>query len=224
LIGSLVDSYGFKEEGLVKKTVSVTVGGVSYHLISYYTVTDVMNNKFTTPSKDLRFQHITPRPDLVTEQNLRTPIDEVDSIDRMEEPSVHASYSYAQNGYGITNQSISHQPMALPTPLMAYTTNSNVYSGYGISPNSASYDSMGQPSSGSSYSSHFAPSPGIYPAPKTENYEFGGYQQQRYNSVIGIGSEVARTNMYHQFDNTTRAQTKARASGLSTLTKSPEIS
>jgi len=66
LIGSLVDSYGFKEEGLVKKTVSVTVGGVSHHLISYYTAADVMNNKFTTPLKDPRFQHITPRPNLVT--------------------------------------------------------------------------------------------------------------------------------------------------------------
>ncbi|PVH85492.1 hypothetical protein DL98DRAFT_408962, partial [Cadophora sp. DSE1049] len=76
LIGSLVDSYGFKEEGLVKKTVSVTVGGVSHHLVSYYTVADVMNNKFTTPSKDPRFQHITPRPDLITKQNFRTPIDE----------------------------------------------------------------------------------------------------------------------------------------------------
>ncbi|KAH7393194.1 Gti1/Pac2 family-domain-containing protein, partial [Cadophora sp. MPI-SDFR-AT-0126] len=74
LIGSLVDSYGFKEEGLVKKTVSVTVGGVSHHLVSYYTVADVMNNKFTTPSKDPRFQHITPRPDLITKQNFRTPI------------------------------------------------------------------------------------------------------------------------------------------------------
>jgi len=54
LIGSLVDSYGFKEEGLVKKTVSVTVGGVSHHLVSYYTVADVMNNKFGTPTKDPR--------------------------------------------------------------------------------------------------------------------------------------------------------------------------
>ncbi|PMD41733.1 hypothetical protein L207DRAFT_426418, partial [Hyaloscypha variabilis F] len=73
LIGSLVESYGFKDEGLVKKTLSVTVGGVSHHLVSYYTVADVMNDKFTTPSKDPRFQHITPRPDLITKQNFRAP-------------------------------------------------------------------------------------------------------------------------------------------------------
>lgn len=195
LIGSLVDSYGFKEEGLVKKTVSVTVGGVSHHLVSYYTVADVMNNKFTTPSKDPRFQHVTPRPDLVTKQNFRTPIDEVDSMDRMDDRSVYTSYPYARNGYEMTNQSISHRPMSLPTPPIGYTPNSNVYSGYGISPHSATYDSLGQPSSGSTYSSHFAPSPGLYPAQKTENYELGGYRQQRYNSVIGIGSEASRTHI-----------------------------
>lgn len=37
LVGSLIDSYGFKEEGLVKKTISVVIGGVPYHLVSYYT-------------------------------------------------------------------------------------------------------------------------------------------------------------------------------------------
>lgn len=193
LIGSLVDSYGFKEEGLVKKTVSVTVGGVSHHLVSYYTVADVMNNKFTTPSKDSRFQHITPRADLVTKQNFRTPIDEVDSMDRMDDRSVYASYPYTRNGYEMTNQSISHRPMSLPTPPVGYAPNSNIYSGYGINPHSASYDSM--PSSSSGYSSQFAPSPGIYPAPKTESYELGGYRQQRYNSVIGIGSEASRTHI-----------------------------
>jgi hypothetical protein len=55
LIGLLVNSYGFKEEGLVKKTVSVTVEGVSYYLVLYYTVTDVINNKFIILTKDPRF-------------------------------------------------------------------------------------------------------------------------------------------------------------------------
>ena len=34
LIGSLVDSYGFKEGGLVKKTMSVNINNVSHHLVS----------------------------------------------------------------------------------------------------------------------------------------------------------------------------------------------
>lgn len=98
LVGSLIDSYGFKEDGFVKKTISVTVGSVSHHLISYYTVADVMDNKFATPSKDPRFQHITPRPDLVTKQGFWAPVDEVDLINCMEEPSVHSSYNYARSG------------------------------------------------------------------------------------------------------------------------------
>lgn len=98
LIGSPVDPNGIKKEGFVKKTVSITIGGVFHLFISYYTIADLMNNKFSTPPKDPRFQHVTPRPDLVTKQNFRTPIDEVESIDRMEELSCHALYPYARNG------------------------------------------------------------------------------------------------------------------------------
>jgi hypothetical protein len=175
--------------------VSVTVGNISHHLVSYYNVADVMNNKFTAPSKDPRFQHITPRPDLITKQNFRTPIDEVDSIDRMDDGSVYAAYPYARNGYEMTNQSISHRPMSLPTPPLSYNSSSSIYNNYGISPHSAPYDSLGQGHLNNPYSNQFAPSLDIYPASKTENYGLGGYRQQRYNSVIGIGSRSTRTQM-----------------------------
>jgi hypothetical protein len=195
LIGSLVDSYGFKEEGLVKKTVSVTIGGVSHHLVSYYTVADVMNNKFTTPSKDLRFQRVTPRADLITKQNFRTPIEEVDSMDRIDDRSVYATYAYAHNGYEMTNQTISHRPMSLPTPPIQYASGSSMFGNYGINTHSTSYDNLGQGHASAPYTSQFAPSPGIYPAPKTENYDLGGYRQQRYNSVISISSDTTRSQM-----------------------------
>ncbi|KAH9206101.1 Gti1/Pac2 family-domain-containing protein [Leptodontidium sp. 2 PMI_412] len=91
LIGDLADSYDFKEDGLVKKSVTITVGGISHYLISYYTVADVMYSKFTTPTKDARFQHITPRPDLITKQNFQTSIHEVDAMDRIDDRSVYAS-------------------------------------------------------------------------------------------------------------------------------------
>lgn len=190
LIGSLVDSYGFKEEGLVKKTVSVTVGGVSHHLVSYYTVADVMNNKFTTPSKDPRFQHITPRPDLVTKQNFRTPIDEIDSMDRIDDRSVYATYPYARSGYEMTNQSIAHRPMSLPTPPITYASSPSVYSSYG------QYEGMPQAHS-PTYGGHYAtPSPSLYPPTKPDSsYDVGGYRPQRYNSVIGIGTEAPRAPM-----------------------------
>ncbi|KAH9203902.1 Gti1/Pac2 family-domain-containing protein [Leptodontidium sp. 2 PMI_412] len=172
LIGSLVDSYGFKEEGLVKKTVSLTVGGVSHHLVSYYTVADVMNNKFTTPSPGPRFQHITPRPDLITKQNFRTPIDEVDSMERIDDSSVYANYPYARNGYEMTNHTISHRPMSLPTPPITYGSNSSMYNGYG------QYDGLGQGHPTGGYPGQFSYSPGLYPAVKSESYEAGAYRTQ----------------------------------------------
>ncbi|KAN0103033.1 Gti1/Pac2 family domain containing protein [Hyaloscypha variabilis] len=195
LIGSLVDSYGFKEEGLVKKTVSVTVGGVSHHLVSYYTVADVMNNKFTTPSKDPRFQHVTPRADLITKQNFRTPIDEVDSMDRIDDRSVYAAFPYARNGYEMTNQAITHRPMSLPTLPVGYGSSSSMFGNYGINTHATSYEGLGQGPASASYSSQSAPSPGIYPASKTEHCDLGGYRQQRYNSVIGIGSDATRSQI-----------------------------
>lgn len=192
LIGSLVDSYGFKEEGLVKKTVSVTVGGVSHHLVSYYTVADVMNNKFTTPSKDPRFQHITPRTDLITKQNFRTPIDEVDSMDRVDDRAVYSAYPYVRNGYEMTNQSIIHRTMSLPTPPVSYSS-SGFYGNYAMSANPVPYDGLSSSHSSSAYSGHFAPSPGIYHTTKNENFEMSGYRQQRYNSVIGISPDPSRS-------------------------------
>lgn len=91
LINDLADSCGVKEDGLVKKTVSVTVGGISHYLVSYCTVADVIYSKFITPTKDPRFQHIAPRPDLITKQNFRTSVHEVDAIDRIDHQSIYVS-------------------------------------------------------------------------------------------------------------------------------------
>ena len=195
LIGSLVDSYGFKEEGLVKKTLSVTVGGISHHLVSYYTVIDVMNNKFTTPSKDPRFQHVTPRGDLITKQNFRTPIDEVDSMDRIDDRSVYTTYPYARNGSEMTNQTISHRPMSFPTPTIGYGSGSSMFGNYSMKSYAASYESLGQGPASVPYGGQYAPPPGIYPGTRTENYDLGGYRQQRYNSVTGVGSDTGRSQM-----------------------------
>jgi hypothetical protein len=155
-------------------------------------VADVMNNKFTTPSKDPRFQHVTPRADLITKQNFRTPIDEVDSMDRIDDRSVYAAFPYARNGYEMTNQAITHRPMSLPTLPVGYGSSSSMFGNYGINTHATSYEGLGQGSASASYSSQSAPSPGIYPASKTEHYDLGGYRQQRYNSVIGIGSDATR--------------------------------
>lgn len=59
LYGSLIDSYDFKERGLVKKTISTSVGNEVYRLISYYSAEDVLSGNLATPMD---------RPDLVNIQ------------------------------------------------------------------------------------------------------------------------------------------------------------
>ncbi|KAI6145025.1 Gti1/Pac2 family-domain-containing protein [Pisolithus tinctorius] len=50
LVGSLTNSYKFKSDGLMKKTFSLTIGGVAQHLISYYRVEDVEQGRLRSPS------------------------------------------------------------------------------------------------------------------------------------------------------------------------------
>ncbi|KAI9844108.1 MAG: hypothetical protein M1837_005822 [Sclerophora amabilis] len=78
LIGSLVDSYPFKEDGLVKKTMSVTVNGVHHHLVSYYKLEDVPSGSLETPSAHEALRFVKPRHELVARQNFRAPLDELD--------------------------------------------------------------------------------------------------------------------------------------------------
>ncbi|KJZ73358.1 hypothetical protein HIM_07152 [Hirsutella minnesotensis 3608] len=78
LIGSLIDSYPFKTDGLVKKTITITYNKQPHHLVSYYNVDDVMNGRLITPSKDPRFRDTVPRMDLMTSQHFRAPVDEVE--------------------------------------------------------------------------------------------------------------------------------------------------
>ena len=190
LIGSLVDSYGFKEEGLVKKTVSVTVGGVSHHLVSYYTVADVTNNKLTTPSNDPRFQHTVPRADLTTKQNFRTPIDEVDSMDSTERAIYSAYPGYPRNAYEMTNQSLSTRSVPISTPPVTYPQ-TNMYGSYGLS-SPIGHDSNTANYSLSSYNNQFVPSPIVYPTSKAEHDDITEDYRQRYNSMIGMGSVSSR--------------------------------
>lgn len=73
--GSLIDSYNFKEGGLVKKTISITYRGVTHHLVSYYTAEDVVANRLMTPTSDPNLRWIVPRTELLISQNFRSPVE-----------------------------------------------------------------------------------------------------------------------------------------------------
>ncbi|KAF1837848.1 hypothetical protein BDW02DRAFT_82272 [Decorospora gaudefroyi] len=63
--GSLIDSYEFKESGLMKKTISVKYQGTHHHVISYYSLEDVVSGKLKRPFQDPKLADIHPRPELL---------------------------------------------------------------------------------------------------------------------------------------------------------------
>ncbi|ORY93361.1 Gti1/Pac2 family-domain-containing protein [Syncephalastrum racemosum] len=73
LVGSLSDSYKFRKDGLIKKTMSIVVNGVSQHLISYYHPQDVMHGKLRTPSSVPELASLEISPELLVKQNFRIP-------------------------------------------------------------------------------------------------------------------------------------------------------
>jgi hypothetical protein len=103
LIGSLVDSYGFRPNGLVKKTMSISLNGVSHHLVSYYTVEDVKQRKLQRPVADSRLAGIAIRPELYLKQNFRAPVEESDqfAVDGSGHAYPHMAYPgmVAPSGY-----------------------------------------------------------------------------------------------------------------------------
>ncbi|CEP20063.1 hypothetical protein [Parasitella parasitica] len=73
LVGSLSDSYRFKEDGLIKKTMSIIVNGVAQHLISYYDPQEVVQEKLRAPSSVPELASLEISPELLVKQNFRIP-------------------------------------------------------------------------------------------------------------------------------------------------------
>ena len=126
LIGSLVDSYGFKEGGLVKKTMSVNVNGVHHHLVSYYTLEEALNNDLVerTPLADNMLRLIEPRLELMSKQNFRAPLEECD--DSMQEHMNSQSMPYSFDS-GLYDRKNSLYLSNLPTPPSASNMPLNFY-------------------------------------------------------------------------------------------------
>lgn len=132
LIGSLVDSYGFKSDGLVKKTMSVTVQGVTHHLVSYYNVSDVVGGHLRTPSQTETLHYVRPRLELTSKQSFRSPLEDNDDLDGMREHAMNtqAAYGYRAppvNHPGYLSQSNSYYTSSMYTPNQVHPVSSNGY-------------------------------------------------------------------------------------------------
>ncbi|KIJ53337.1 hypothetical protein M422DRAFT_155253 [Sphaerobolus stellatus SS14] len=73
LFGSLTNSKKFKSQGMMKKTFSVTIGGVAQHLISYYKVEDVENGRLRTPSSLPELASLEISPEYLDKTHFRVP-------------------------------------------------------------------------------------------------------------------------------------------------------
>ncbi|KAF8882973.1 Gti1/Pac2 family-domain-containing protein [Infundibulicybe gibba] len=73
LMGSLTNSYKFKPDGLMKKTFSLTIGGVSQHLISYYKIEDVENGRLRSPSSLPELASLDISPEYLDKTHFRNP-------------------------------------------------------------------------------------------------------------------------------------------------------
>lgn len=83
--GSLIDSYEFKEGGLMKKTISINYRGAPHRLVSYYTADDVINGRLQQPMHDPTLNRLVPRVELLASQNFRCPI-EIDEVNVQHTP------------------------------------------------------------------------------------------------------------------------------------------
>jgi hypothetical protein len=73
LVGSLSESYGYKDDGLIKKSMSIKLNGISQHLISYYYPDEVKNGRLRTPSSVPELAELEISSDLLREENFRVP-------------------------------------------------------------------------------------------------------------------------------------------------------
>ncbi|KAI1454947.1 Gti1/Pac2 family-domain-containing protein [Annulohypoxylon moriforme] len=110
LVGSLIDSYQFKQDGLVKKTISVTYQGIQHHMVSYYSIADIVSSKLVTPGHDPNLRGITPRGPLISSGSFRAPVDDQEIL--MTEP--HFRHAMISHPFPYINGA-SARSMSMPT-------------------------------------------------------------------------------------------------------------
>ena len=67
LVGSLTDEDKYPHDGLIKKTISVSINGVSQHIVSYYSLEDAMSGRLRTPSSVPELASLVIHPDFVSD-------------------------------------------------------------------------------------------------------------------------------------------------------------
>ncbi|KAK5664364.1 hypothetical protein OQA88_587 [Cercophora sp. LCS_1] len=115
LYGSLTDSYDFKPNGLMKKTMAVKVGeGVTHHIVSYYRPEDVKRGQLQITSRDPFLRMLLPRYDIYQMNKSKgkgedTPYYQPDHTEEYQPPP------------GFDDDPVMAQPTVHDVPQQAYT-------------------------------------------------------------------------------------------------------
>ncbi|KAF9087324.1 hypothetical protein BGX23_008205 [Mortierella sp. AD031] len=110
LVGSLTNSYRFKKNGLIKKTMSIVVNGVPQHMISYYSKEDVLAGKLRTPSSVAELASLEISPEFLMKQNFRIP------------PTVEQSYDHLADHL---HSPVSNHSPRIPSGVFSHTMSAN---------------------------------------------------------------------------------------------------
>ncbi|KXJ94578.1 Gti1/Pac2 family-domain-containing protein [Microdochium bolleyi] len=164
LVGSLVDSYQFKSDGLIKKTISVSYRGVQHHLVSYYNIDDVISGRLTTPSATPDFKNLTPRSSLISSGNFRAPVDDHELVVDHGQMAYLAAYNPYIPEY-VSMNGINHRSMSVPS-IQPYGNWGNMPQQHGLSTN---YTMAASPT--------VPISPGVYQPPPAGQPMGYGYPQ-----------------------------------------------
>lgn len=119
LVGSLSESFNFKQNGLIKKTMSLVLNGSPLHLVSYYHPDDVLERQLRTPSVVPELANLEISPELLSRQNFRIPPmvePSSDDTDLMRRYSSSSSFSNSSSKLFGDQNSTTGFTTTLPTP------------------------------------------------------------------------------------------------------------
>ncbi|KAJ1335281.1 Gti1/Pac2 family transcription factor [Microdochium nivale] len=165
LVGSLVDSYQFKSDGLIKKTISVSYRGVQHHLVSYYNIDDVISGRLSTPSATPDFKNLTPRSSLISSGNFRAPVDDHELVVDHGQMAYLAAYNPYIPEY-VSMNGINHRSMSVPSIHQQYQSWGGMPQQHSLNTN---YTMTGSPA--------VPISPGVYQPPPAAQPIGYGYSQ-----------------------------------------------
>ena len=203
LVGSLIDSYEFKKDGLLKKTMTVTIKGVQHHLVSYYSLEDA-KHRLKTPRDDAQIKDLPLRPELVQQQKFKVQnLDDAGDGTFEQADTSPYSLTYPSNGYDSSRPFLAQHQGAGPfldsthyyyQGYPQYVHASNGLS-YAASNTPTAYDSV-PPTSG--YSQHHAPATSSHYAVQSASAQYQPQPLQQQQQQLPLSQQQYQRHPHPQ--------------------------